>query len=397
MAAREQGRDTDPSGTRLLHWGVAGAAALAVAGGVAFAYASMHAMPRLGNAGDAVTVTLRDGACEPNALSVPAGRATFRIVNATDRAVEWEILDGVMVVEERENIAPGMSQSLSARLDPGTYAVICGLLGNPRGTLTVTPAAGGDPGRPRLVAFIGPLAEYQVFLTLQANALVKAVGALDAAVRAGDLKQARSLYGPARAAYLKMRPVAGRFSDLDGGIAPLAAYLDGREADPAFTGFHRIEYGLFRQNGTDGLAAVSARLVADATALKERLRDFRLAPADMVDGAARVSGTLADALASGGEERYAGIDLADAEAELAGIRKIVTLLEPVTLAGAADAESSLADAGASLAALRGPDGYPPLDALDKSVRDGLVGRIRALGGALGRMSDAIGPEGLAGT
>jgi iron uptake system EfeUOB component EfeO/EfeM len=62
--------------------------------------------------------------------------------------VEWEILDGVLVVEERENIAPGLSQVINANLLPGDYAITCGLLSNPRGTLHVTPTAESD-ARPR--------------------------------------------------------------------------------------------------------------------------------------------------------------------------------------------------------------------------------------------------------
>ena len=68
---------------------------------------------------------------------MPAGKTTFKIKNASTRRLEWEILKGVMVVEERENIVPGFVQSLTATLDPGTYEMTCGLLSNPKGTLTV--------------------------------------------------------------------------------------------------------------------------------------------------------------------------------------------------------------------------------------------------------------------
>ena len=108
----------------------------------------------------AVAVTITSTACEPNALTVPAGRVTFAVTNKSDRVLEWEILDGVMVVEERENIAPGFVQTLNARLEAGTYAITCGLLSNPRGTLTVTPVAGAPAAKaPELVQFVGPAAE----------------------------------------------------------------------------------------------------------------------------------------------------------------------------------------------------------------------------------------------
>jgi iron uptake system component EfeO len=45
-----------------------------------------------------VAVTITDKTCDPNTLTVEAGRNTFAILNKSDRAVEWEILQGVMVV-----------------------------------------------------------------------------------------------------------------------------------------------------------------------------------------------------------------------------------------------------------------------------------------------------------
>lgn len=384
-----------PKPGRLLWWGVAGAAVLMIAGGAAFTYASLN---RTAAGGDAnlVTVTLRDGRCEPNALSVPAGPSTFRIVNETKRAVEWEILDGVMVVEERENIAPGIAQTLGARLRAGEYAITCGLLSNPRGTLTVTPsAAPGEAERPALVAFIGPLAEYQVFLGMQANELVKATAALNDAVKGGDLDEARRLWAAARLPYLRIEPVASRFADLDNGIDAVAAYFEKREQDPAFTGFHRIEYALFSQNDAVSAAPFTAKLAADAAALKDRLRAVRLGPDDMAGGAERVTTMLADTRIPSGETVYAGTDLSDFEGAVAGVRKVVTLLKPVAARTApndvAEAEKRLATLEGDIAARKGPDGaYPAYDRLDAAARARLADDARALSDAIRRMSDAVG-------
>ncbi len=54
------------------------------------------------------------------------------------------ILKGVMVVEERENIAPGFSQKMTANLQPGEYDMTCGLLTNPKGKLIVKGEATAD-------------------------------------------------------------------------------------------------------------------------------------------------------------------------------------------------------------------------------------------------------------
>lgn len=53
-----------------------------------------------------VEVAVTDSQCKPMTLKVPAGKVQFIIRNQSMRALEFEILDGVMVVEERENIAP---------------------------------------------------------------------------------------------------------------------------------------------------------------------------------------------------------------------------------------------------------------------------------------------------
>ncbi len=387
-----------PAGSnRVLWWGAAGSGLLMLAGLGAFAYASQVAAGRSAGA-DIVTVTLADKVCQPNEIRVPAGATSFRIVNQTDRAVEWEILDGVMVVEERENIAPGLSQTLTTRLKPGTYAITCGLLSNPRGQLVVTPASGNAaPERPALLAFVGPLAEYQVYLALEARDFTRKAEALGEAIRAGDLAKAKALYGEARAPYLHLAPVAGRMADLANTIDPLATYLEKREADPAFTGFHRIEYGLFARSSLDGLAPVAQKFEADAETLRARLRTVKLAPDDLANGAARSLRALADTTAGGGTELYARTDLADFEAVLAGAAKIATLLKPVAEEAApqpfASVDARLSALRARLAALEGPSGFPAFDTLGAAQREALASDARALAESFDQLNTALGTAG----
>ncbi|MER2891137.1 cupredoxin domain-containing protein, partial [Escherichia coli] len=61
-----------------------------------------------------VKVTVNDKQCEPMTLTVNSGKTQFIIQNHSQKALEWEILKGVLVVEERENIAPGFSQKMTA-------------------------------------------------------------------------------------------------------------------------------------------------------------------------------------------------------------------------------------------------------------------------------------------
>lgn len=240
MSAPESSQHKAPS-VNLMRLAAFGTGLLAVAGGFAFYYASQMQHPQA--TGNALRVNVGAQACEPNAITVPAGRTTFEIENTSDRVVEWEILSGVMVMAERENIAPGFRQTLTANLAPGTYEITCGLLSNPRGTLLVTPseAYAAEAARPTLKAFIGPLSEYKVYLAMQGAGLVDASTKLAEAIKAGKLEEARALYKEARTPYNRIEAVTDRIADLKNAIDPVADYLEKREQDPAFTGFHRIE------------------------------------------------------------------------------------------------------------------------------------------------------------
>ena len=385
-----------PSSQRLMKLAVVGAAFLVVAGGAAFYYASKGVTS--GTSSDAIVVTIKDGTCDPNTISVPAGRSTFTIVNNSDRALEWEILDGVMVLEERENIIPGFNQTLQAKLKAGDYEITCGLLNSPRGTLHVTPSAESDAeaARPTLVAYLGPLAEFQVFLVTQTNALVKATQALDDAIKAGDLEKARQSYQNARGPYKQIEPMADRFADLHNAIDPVADYLDKREEDPGFTGFHRIEYGLYAKNSTDGLSPIAAKLVADVTALKDRVRGLRIPPEQIAKGAGRLVGQIAETKITSGEDHYAKTDLADFEANIAGVSRMMALLKPVAVQAAptvvADIDGRIADANSALKALRGPDGFPPYDSVNAENRKALAQTMQALAEVIGKLNTAVGLE-----
>ncbi|CAG9001711.1 MAG: hypothetical protein CENE_03737 [Candidatus Celerinatantimonas neptuna] len=120
-----------------------------------------------------VPVTVTDHQCEPMNLTVPAGKVRFVIKNKSMRALEWEILKGVRVVAERENIAPGFYQKMTVELDPGQYETTCGLLTNPHGILTVTARPGHPRYRLKLADIIAISSEYKFFLVSQSRHLVQ--------------------------------------------------------------------------------------------------------------------------------------------------------------------------------------------------------------------------------
>ena len=387
---------------RALRWALAGSVIVMIAAGGLFYYASQLAAAKRQINHNEIAVIIHAHACEPNALTVPAGRASFRIINRSDRAVEWEILNGVLVVEERENIAPGLSQVINANLLPGDYAITCGLLSNPRGTLHVTPTAESDAqakAKPSMIAFIGPLSEFRVYLSSQSGALIKAVTALEQAMIAGDLTQAQALYLPAREAYQHLAPAAQRLAELDNAINARADYFERREQDPAFSGFHRLEYGLFAQHSLDGLTPIAQRLVNDVTTLKQQLLAQSLPPEQLVSIVVRNLNSLADVrAASGEEERYSHLDLNGFAANLEVARKVVDLMRPLLAKSAADLlpgiDSAISTFAAQLDGLKVDGHYRTYDSVTADQRQQIADKAKALAAALDGIDPALGLSGL---
>lgn len=385
-----------------LRWALAGSVLLMIAAGGLFWYASNMAAAKRQHNHDEIVVNIHPHSCEPNALTVPAGRASFRIVNRSERAVEWEILDGVLVVEERENIAPGLSQVINANLQPGDYAITCGLLSNPRGTLHVTPTAASDAAakaKPSMVAFVGPLSEFRVYLAVQGSALIKAATALNQAIASGDLAQAQALYLPARAAYQRLAPAAQRLAELDNQINARADYFEKREQDPAFVGFHRLEYALFQQRNLDDVTPIAQRLLADVTTLKQQLLAQSLPPEQLVGIVVRNLNSLAEVRAgSGEEERYSHSDLNGFAANAQTARKIVDLLRPMLSKSAADVlanvDQAMSDFDNQLNAFKSADGYVSYDAVTAAQRQQIAAKAKALAAAMDGIDPALGLSGL---
>ncbi len=83
-------------------------------------------------------ISVGEKSCDKMELSVNSGKNIFIVTNTSTTAqVEWEIIEGVKVVEEVENLAPGFVKKLKANLKPGEYGMICGRKSSPRGKITV--------------------------------------------------------------------------------------------------------------------------------------------------------------------------------------------------------------------------------------------------------------------
>ena len=261
-----------------------------------------------------VEVTLSDDGCEPRLIQAVAGPTTFRVANdGSDTVTEFELFDGEHVVGEAENVAKGSSRDFSLTLKAGHYVTRCpGGATSDQGSLDVAVA-----GRQAVVdsaARQAAVNKYLEYVKAQADQLIARTGPFAAAVKAGDVAKAKTLFAAAREPYESIEPIAESFGDLD-------PEIDAREGDvpeDQWGGFHRIEKALWDQGSLDGIGPVADRLLADVTKLRKQIDTVELEPAQIANGAVELLNEVSTSKVTGEEDRYSHTDLSDFEANVAG-------------------------------------------------------------------------------
>ena len=195
--------------------------------------------------------------------------------------------------------------------------------------------------------------------------------------------------------YERIEPIAELFSDLDKKIDVRADDFEKKEADPGFTGFHRIEYGLFAKKSTEGLEPIADQLMADLRELESRIKDLTVPPNKVVGGAAALIEEVARTKITGEEDRYSRTDLWDFSANVDGAKKIHELLRPLTQSAnpklAARIDGNFAKVTTILAGYKTPDGgYESYEKLTKKDRTALRGPVTALAEDLSKLRGTLG-------
>ena len=256
--------------------------------------------------------------------------------------------------------------------------------------MTVGPALAASP-----LDLVAPVAEYKLYVAQGVDKLAKDTKTFTDAVKAGDLAKAKALYAPTRVSYEKIEPIAELFSDLDGSIDSRVDDHEKKEEDPEFTGFHRIEYGLFAKNSTEGLAPFADKLMTDVTELHGRIKGLTIPPDKMVGGAAVLIEEVAAKKISGEEDRYSHTDLWDFQANVDGAKKIVDLLRPLVvkedkaLVGKIDANFATVDKTLAKYKLKA-GGFETYDKLTESDRKSLGAAITTLAEDLAKLKGLLG-------
>jgi iron uptake system component EfeO len=240
----------------------------------------------------------------------------------------------------------------------------------------------------------GPIARYKLYVIGQTRLLVERTRLFTAAVKAGDLAAAQALYASTREPYERIEPLAELFSDLDTAIDSRADDHAEAEKDAGFTGFHRIEYGLFAQKSTEGMAPFADKLMADVLDLQGRIQALTTPPEKVVGGAAALIEEVAATKISGEENRYSGADLSDFQANVDGAKTIVDVLRPLLAktdgALLTEVDGNFTKVDAILARYRTPQGFQNYETLTQPDRNALQAPITALAEDLSRLRGTLG-------
>ena len=347
------------------------------------------------NEDGSISVAVNDTACEPMQITVPSGQTVFQIKNNSNRKLEWEILKGVMVVDERENIAPTLSDKMTVTLLPGEYEMTCGLLTNPRGKLIVTDSGFKDTtDEAALEKLAQPLGEYKKYVQGEAKELVTKTEAFVAAVKVGEIDKAKSLFASTRVHYERIEPIAELFNELDPAIdAREDDFKDGPK-DANFTGFHRLEHALWVEKDVKGVQTVADKLLEDVKKLQTEIDELNFPPTKVVGGAAALIEEVAGSKITGEEDRYSHTDLSDFQANVDGAQTIVDLFRtPIAEKNKAlldKVDANIKQVNEILAKYKTADGFADYGKLTKADRNALQVPINALAEDLSQLRGTLG-------
>lgn len=414
------------SRTRIVVSTAVGAAALTFSGCVANA-------PTTSTDG-ALSVTSTADACTVSANTATSGNTTFQITNAGTQTTEFYLLssDGLRIVAEKENIAPGSNADLTVSLQPGDYFTACkpGMRGENVGetAFTVTGDAVELSGEDKEL-LSAAVSDYINFVKNEVAELQPKVEKFAQAYASGDDATARTLFASTRVHYERIEPIAEALGVLDPRIdyreidylAEADALANDDETFTQWLGFHRMEKDLWvpAKNAVqpDGTSAwdgwepsttaerkvLADTLVADVNKLYETVNadDFistqGIDIATVSNGASGLLEEIAVGKVTGEEDWWSHTDLYDFQANLQGSRIAFELVAPIAERKSETGKELVASITSEFDRLQAQlDQYGSLDAgyvfYDTVTRDQqreLVDQIDATREPLSKLTNAV--------
>lgn len=232
---------------------------------------------------------------------------------------------------------------------------------------------------------------YKEFALEQMDQFVIETAKFVTAVKVGELEEAKAIYPLARMYFERAEPIAESFGDLDPRIdARLADVQEEGQGEEEWAGYHKIEYGLWVENTTEGYAEIADQLLKDAKELRARVETVEVSPDLMITGAVDLLNEVSTSKISGEEEIYSHTDLYDFKANIEGAEKIFSILRDKMVAKdqqlVEELESKFEAINALLAMYEdGENGYISYEELTKEDTKSLSEAVNQLGEPLSMM------------
>ncbi|WAC54598.1 iron uptake system protein EfeO [Gordonia sp. SL306] len=367
----------------------------------------------------AIAVTSTNDGCELDSTEAPTGDVNFKVANNGSKVTEFYLYgNNNRVLGEVENIGPGLSGNLTVEVtDPGTYTVACkpGMVGTGiRKEISVT---GEKKAKEEVPADVNAAkARYLDYVRGQVNGLSAQAQIFVDHVKAGELDQAKAMFGQVRTFYERIEPVAESFPDLDPAID--MRWDDTEDGSQPFTGFHRVERALWppqqaevgeapgqiapadaaNAKATDNKADIDKaadELLANVNKLKTEVNkpDFTFETRQFVQGPQALIDEIAATKVGGEEDRYSHTDLWDFAANVDGAETLIAEMQPMISAKDQalmdKITAQFADVRTAINQYRDGDGYVTYTQVTAEQRKDLSNKIDALSASLSQVPGLV--------
>jgi high-affinity iron transporter len=344
-----------------------------------------------GTSAAANTIDISETGCGAGWTDPAAGAQSFTLSNSGHSTAEVYLINpsSNAVFAEIENLAPGTARPMDVTLSAGSYAFRCAFTdGTALSSKTYTLGGGSSGESSGFVPVVDqdlqqPVADYRAYVQQNLPVLLADSKRLDADLAAGNLVAAKTDWLTAHLDYEGLGAAYGTFGDYDGEIDGRATGLQNGVNDASWTGFHRIEYGLWHGRSAAALRPFGDKLVADVQAL---IKAFPSQTTDPNDLPLRTHEILENTLQfqlTGIADYGSGTALATASANLHGTQVVLStligLIQPRDPQALKSIDGWIQVVAADLNAAHDPDGsWTALNQLSTTQRqkiDGDLGRL----------------------